>query len=164
MSIEKRVAPLSRSFGTLIKNTRRMAKHIKDLKDLRALRTPSAIDIKDLKDLREPETFFPQRERWRGTGPRTTGHAEIERSRGTGPRATGPGDDFLRQCIARDRPSRYGPRGRFLMPIQREGQALALRTPGTISYADAMRGTGPRATGTGDDFLRGIIPNLEKGI
>ena len=111
MSIEKRASTFSRSVRTLIKNTRRMAKAIKDLKDLRNLRTPSAIDIKDLKDLREPETFFPQRERWRGTGPRTTGHAEIERSRGTGPRTTGAGDDFLRRCNARDRPSRYGPRG-----------------------------------------------------
>ena len=38
MSIAARVVPFSRSFRTLIKNTRRMAKHIKDLKDLRVLR------------------------------------------------------------------------------------------------------------------------------
>ena len=31
--------------------------------------------------------------------------------------------------MARDRPSRYGHRGRFLTPMQREGQALALRGP-----------------------------------
>ena len=38
MSIEKRVVPFSRAFRTLIKNTRRMAKSIKDLKALRVLR------------------------------------------------------------------------------------------------------------------------------
>ena len=104
---------------------------------------------------------------------------------------------FLRRCNARDRPSRYGARRRFLTPMQCEGQALALRGPETIFYEvlypigkkefdkfcekwyhfkksgqmpslqcegqalalrtfaiDAMRGTGPRPTGPGDDFLR----------
>ena len=108
-----------------------MAKPIKDLKDLRALRTPSAIDIKDLKDLREPETFFPQRERWRGTGPRATGHAEIERSRGTGPRATDPGTISYTEAMRGT-----GPRTTGHAEIERS------------------RGTGPRPTGPGDDFLR----------
>ena len=43
--------------------------------------------------------------------------------------------------IARDRPSRYGARRRFLTPMQCEGQALALRGPGTISYAETGTGT-----------------------
>ena len=34
MSIEKRVDSFSRSFRSLIKNTRNLLKHIKDLKDL----------------------------------------------------------------------------------------------------------------------------------
>ena len=38
MSIATRVVQFSRSFRSLIKNTRRMSKSIKDLKDLRALR------------------------------------------------------------------------------------------------------------------------------
>ena len=36
-----------------------------------------------------------------------------QRSRGTGPRPTGRGGDSIETTIARDRPSRYGPRGRF---------------------------------------------------
>ena len=38
MSIAARVVPFSRSFRSLIKNTRGMSKSIKDLKDLRILR------------------------------------------------------------------------------------------------------------------------------
>ena len=68
MSIEIRVVTLSRSFRSLIKNTRGMSKHIKDLKDLSVLPVASAIDIKVLRTL---ETFFGP-ERWRGTGPRPT--------------------------------------------------------------------------------------------
>ena len=67
------------------------------------------------------------------------------------PSRYGPRGD---RTIARDRPSRYETRERFPTPSDREGQALALRAPGTTSYADATRGTGPRATGPGDDFLR----------
>ena len=171
MSIETRVVTLSRSFRSLIKTRADLAKAIKDLKDLRALRVPGAIDIKVLKDLREPETFFPQRERWRGTGPRTTGHAEIERSRGTGPRATDPGTISYTEAmrgtgpsrygargdreIARDRPSRYGARRRFLMPMQREGQALALRATRRLRDREGQA-LALRASGT--IFYEGLYP------
>ena len=70
MSIEKRIVPLSRSFRTLIKNTRRIAKQIKDLKDLKALQGIKCYRHSGPKG--PEETFFPQRERWRGTGPRPT--------------------------------------------------------------------------------------------
>ena len=49
MSIETRVASLSRSFRTLIEKQRGVSKFIKDLKDLRILRIVSAIDIKVLR-------------------------------------------------------------------------------------------------------------------
>ena len=62
------------------------------------------------------------------------------RSRGTGPRATVKGDDF---GMARDRPSRYGEKGRFW---HGEGQGFPPR------YGErrilARRRTGPRTTGT----------------
>ena len=62
MSIEKRIVPFSRAFRSLIKNTRRMPKTIKDLKDFRALCMPAAIDIQVLKDLkRTRDVFFAAR-------------------------------------------------------------------------------------------------------
>ena len=39
----------------------------------------------------------------------------INAMRGTGPRATEPEDDFLHQYNARDRPSRYETRKRFML-------------------------------------------------
>ena len=72
MSIDTRVVPFSRSFRSLIKNTRRMSKSIKDLKDLRVHRVRACYRHSGLTDLREQETFFPEREAWRGTGPRPT--------------------------------------------------------------------------------------------
>ena len=49
MSIETRVATLSRSFRTLIWKQRDAAKFIKDLKDLNSLRIAAAIDIQVLR-------------------------------------------------------------------------------------------------------------------
>ena len=71
MSIETRAGPTSRSFRSLIKNTRRMAKPIKDLKDLRILRVCAGYRHSGPTDLKRTRDVF-SRERWRGTGPRPT--------------------------------------------------------------------------------------------
>ena len=71
MSIETRAGPTSRSFRSLIKNTRRMAKPIKDLKDLSILRVCAGYRHSGPTDLKKTRDVF-SRERWRGTGPRPT--------------------------------------------------------------------------------------------
>ena len=68
-------------------------------------------------------------------GPSSVGRGPVPRrasvyqgaSRGTGPRATVKGAFLVAWKIARDRPSRYGERGRFEGSGLREGQALVLR-------------------------------------
>ena len=58
MSIEKRVGPFSRSFRSLIKNTRRMSKPIKDLKDLRILRVCACYRHSGPTDLKRKRDVF----------------------------------------------------------------------------------------------------------
>ena len=58
MSIATRVVPFSRSFRSLIKNTRGLSKSIKDLKDLRVLRVRACYRHSGLPDLKRTRDVF----------------------------------------------------------------------------------------------------------
>ena len=134
MSIETRVVPFSRSVRTLIKNTRRMAKSIKDLKDLSVLGGRAGYRHSGPTDLKRTRDVFSvvrtlARDRPSPYGEGWVAFCFVER--GPVPRELHR-HDVCFPSVVRDRPIPNGSRsGDLDLQAWREndgeGQALALR-------------------------------------